>query len=114
MLPPVALGAVVALLTAIAGPGRPGPAADVRQQPLAARVRQRLTWPLEHAVIVARILLAVVTLTVIARAAHDSHPFWSVLVALLVLSYPGGTDVQDLRAINRVAGTLAGIFAYWL
>jgi hypothetical protein len=62
---------------------------------------------------VARILLAVVTLTVIAHAVHDPHPFWPVLVALLLLSYPGGTDVQVLRAINRVAGTVLGIFAYW-
>jgi uncharacterized membrane protein YccC len=85
----------------------------VRQPPLAARVRQRLTWPSEHVVTVARILLAVVTLTVIAHAVHDPHPFWPVLVALLLLSYPGGTDVQVLRAINRVAGTVLGIFAYW-
>lgn len=114
VLPPVALGTVVALLAAMAGPGRPGPPAEPRQQPLAARVRKRLTWPSEHAVTGARIVLAVVILTVIAWAVADPHPFWAVLVALLVLSYPGGTDVLVLRAVNRVAGTIAGILVFWL
>lgn len=63
---------------------------------------------------IGRILFAVVILNVLADLLNDPHPFWSVLVALLVLSYPGSNDVLALRAAHRVLGTAVGIAAYWL
>lgn len=45
--------------------------------------------------------------------AGSAHPFWAVLVVVLVLSFPGERDAQTVRAVHRVAGTVVGFFLYW-
>lgn len=48
----------------------------------------------------------------ISAARGDAHPFWVVLVVVLVLSFPGDEWALTVRAIARVLGTIVGIVAF--
>ena len=111
---PMAVGVVIAVIAAMAGPEREVPAATAERAPLAVRVRRRWSWPSDPMVRMIRVLVALWVLTLIGAAVGDPHPFWSVLVALLVLAYPGDHHAQIGRAVNRVLGTAAGIGVYWV
>ena len=61
----------------------------------------------------ARVVVAATFAFAIPVMAGGTHPFWAVLVAVLVLSYPGGRRIQVMRAIHRILGTALGFLAYW-
>ena len=75
--------------------------------------RERLTWPYPEAVMFARVVVAATLAFAIPVMAGGTHPFWAVLVAVLVLSYPGGRRIQVMRTIHRILGTALGFLAYW-
>lgn len=58
-------------------------------------------------------LVAVVVVFTGLTLAGDEHPFWAVLVVVLVLSLPGDNRTLGLRTLHRVGGTLLGFLAYW-
>ena len=115
---PLAIGAVIAVIVAMLGPDQTdeGQEAEDTQARagLMTRLKARWTWPADTAVRLIRVLIALWVLTLIAFAVGDPHPFWSVLVALLVLVYPGDRHAQIGRAANRALGTAVGIGVYWL
>jgi len=45
----------------------------------------------------------------VSVARGDTHPFWGVLVVVLVLSYPGDEGRLTVRAVSRIVGALVGI-----
>jgi hypothetical protein len=57
----------------------------------------------------ARLLAALVPAVAISQWRGDPHPFWVVLVVVLVVSYPGNERVLTARAVARLLGTLLGI-----
>lgn len=124
---PLAAGAVVAFIAAVLGADKTGNAspdtsatADTSASPdtpatqsWARSFRERLTWPHPEAVMFARVVVAATLAFAIPVMAGGTHPFWAVLVAVLVLSYPGGRRIQVMRAIHRILGTALGFLAYW-
>lgn len=59
-----------------------------------------------------RVCLAITLSLGISALRGDEHPFWGVLVVVLVLSYPGGRRVLNVRALSRILGTLIGVLAF--
>lgn len=83
--------------------GRPG---------LGHQLRTALHWPSPTLVTAARASAAVVAATLISGLVGDRHPFWIVLVVLLVLSHPGDQQSLTLRAVQRLLGTVAGVVVF--
>lgn len=109
VVPGLALGAVIALVAAVAGPDRDPPDEDGP----AAGVCERLTWPHPDAVVFARVTVATVVTFAALTLVGDAHPFWAMLVVVLVLSFPGDRDALLVRTAHRVAGTAVGFLAFW-
>ena len=42
----------------------------------------------------------------------DPHPFWVVIVVVLVLSFPGDEPTLTARAVARLLGTILGILLF--
>lgn len=59
-----------------------------------------------------RIALALSATLGISALRGDAHPFWGVLVVVLVLSYPGDSRQLTVRAVSRILGTLAGLLLF--
>ncbi|WP_295624014.1 FUSC family protein [uncultured Corynebacterium sp.] len=126
VVPQLAAGAVVAFVAAVAGADRPEPTAgdgegteslDDGPASTSSRVFSdvlaRLTWPHPDSVTFVRVVVATLVTFAALTLANDSHPFWAVLVVVLVLSYPGDQGTLMLRTFHRVVGTAIGFFAFW-
>lgn len=59
-----------------------------------------------------RIAIALSATLGISALRGDAHPFWGVLVVVLVLSYPGDSRQLTVRAVSRILGTLAGLLLF--
>lgn len=57
----------------------------------------------------ARLLAALALGVAISGWRGDRHPFWVVLVVVLILSVPGDGRTLTVRAVGRLLGTLIGI-----
>ena len=90
----MAFGALDALITR--PPARPAPTvpADVARRTLA------------------RVAVAVTATLALSALRDDAHPFWGVLVVVLVLSFPGTTGQLTGRAVARLVGTVAGVVLF--
>lgn len=65
--------------------------------------------------VVARFLegyLAVLLTSVFPHATRDRHPFWPVLVVVLVVSAPGTRAVATRRAVRCLVGALLAVLVY--
>lgn len=76
---------------------------------LAYRFKTQLRWPSRTLITLVRVVAAVVLADAITAVIGDRHPFWPVLVIVMVLSYPGDQQRLTLRALQRLLGTLLGI-----
>ncbi len=95
----------------------PATAIDPRRTALGPpRLRYRLAtalhWPSPTLVTAIRVSAAVVVATLVSGLLGDRHPFWTVLVVLLVLSYPGDQQHLTLRAVQRLSGTCLGVVVF--
>ena len=79
-----------------------------RSRPASAPVPAGPTGPPTWVVLV-RVLVAVTASVMVSVARGDTHPFWGVLVVVLVLSYPGDEGRLTVRAVSRIVGALVGI-----
>lgn len=120
VLLPVSIGGIVAIIAAVAGKDHTDDGgatarfgATLRFGALVRRTKERLRWPGHDSVMFVRVLLGAVVALSVTTLAGNAHPFWAVLVVVLVLSFPAEPRMQLLRAIHRVAGTAVGFFAFW-
>ncbi|GAA4889337.1 hypothetical protein GCM10025789_02160 [Tessaracoccus lubricantis] len=98
----IALGSLLAMLVGAldAVLTRPGPPPLPRPAPFPDRV------------VLVRICLAVTAAMTASWLLADRHPFWTVLVVVLVLSYPGDTGQLTVRALSRLLGTAVGVLVF--
>lgn len=72
----------------------------------------RATQPVAPWRTFARIVVAISICMGLSALRGDTHPFWGVLVAVLILSYPGDQRTLEVRAVSRVVGTVVGIVIF--
>ena len=68
--------------------------------------------PVTARVTLLRVCLAVTATLAVSALRDDAHPFWGVLVVVLVLSYPGDTGQLTGRAVSRLLGTFVGVILF--
>lgn len=111
---PLAIGGAVAIIAAVAGRDRPGDGGgSSRFDGPWRRTRDRLRWPGHDSLTFVRVVLGAAAALGVTTLAGHRHPFWAVLVVVLVLSFPAEPKMQLLRTVHRVAGTVVGFFVFW-
>lgn len=89
----------------------PAPGADAAQAPEPPSPTPAECLGTERITLV-RVCLAITLSLGISALRGDDHPFWGVLVAVLVLSYPGDRRALNVRALSRILGTLIGVLVF--
>ncbi|WP_095205197.1 FUSC family protein [Mesorhizobium carmichaelinearum] len=79
---------------------------------LGYRMAQGLTWPSVTLIAFARVALALVLANLAVHFAGSRHPFWAVLVVVLILSFPGDQSQLRQRSLQRFVGTAIGIAVF--
>ncbi|QPC94847.1 FUSC family protein [Mesorhizobium sp. INR15] len=79
---------------------------------LGYRMAQGITWPSVTLIAFARVALALVLANLAVHFAGSRHPFWAVLVVVLILSFPGDQSQLRQRSVQRFVGTAIGIAVF--
>ncbi|MFI4927297.1 MAG: FUSC family protein, partial [Burkholderiales bacterium] len=116
ILPMLAVGNLVAMVFGMVDLLWRDPVAqggDIPPRPSAAwRLRALLTVPSAALLTLARVVIGILLALAVMRWTGDRHPFWAVLVTVLVLSWPGDPAQLRLRAVQRLVGTTMGILVF--